>query len=98
MLQTYGLGVEQGRGGNELCVGFGDDLVFGPVIALSLPGSAVASLAALPPLDLPLAETLLARARPDRFSRFWPGLRGGRSRSSSSNSRNSPRTARKSGN
>jgi acetyltransferase len=62
VLQTYGLGVVQGRDGNVLCVGFGDDSVFGPVIALSLPGSAVASLIALPPLDLPLAEALLARA------------------------------------
>jgi acetyltransferase len=45
-----------------LCAGFGDDPIFGPIITLGTPGSALASTVALPPLDLPLAEALLARA------------------------------------
>ena len=72
VLQTYGLGLGQGDGDTELCVGFGDDPVFGPVVALGTPGSALASTVALPPLDLPLAEALLARA-PAQFQLLVSG-------------------------
>ena len=72
VLQTYGLGLEQGNGETELCAGFGDDPVFGPIITLGTPGSALASTVALPPLDLPLAEALLARA-PAQFQPLVSG-------------------------
>ena len=47
VLQTYGLALEQGSGETELCAGFGDDPVFGPLVVLGTPGSALASTIAL---------------------------------------------------
>ena len=62
MLQTYGISLEHAEGETELCLGVGDDAIFGPIVALGMAGSAIASTVALPPLDLPLAEAFLARA------------------------------------
>ena len=61
-LETYGIALEHELGAPELCIGIGEDPVFGPLVALSAMDSAVAGVVALPPLDMPLAHSLLLRA------------------------------------
>ncbi|HEV7873223.1 MAG TPA: GNAT family N-acetyltransferase [Enterovirga sp.] len=62
ILQAYGIRVESGGTAPHLFVGLLDDAVFGPVIAVAPAEGDEAGVVALPPLDLLLARTLLARA------------------------------------
>jgi acyl-CoA synthetase (NDP forming)/RimJ/RimL family protein N-acetyltransferase len=62
VLHLYGIALEPFTGEPDLGVGIGDDPTFGPVIVLGTPDSSLALEAALPPLDLPLARALVARA------------------------------------
>jgi len=59
----------------ELIVGLADDPTFGPVIAFGQGGTAVEVIAdkalALPPLDLELARTLIARTRVSRILKAY---------------------------
>jgi acetyltransferase len=65
---THGFLVQrQIRRARELAITLGDDAVFGPVLGFGLGGSAGAilgeSVVDLPPLNLPLAQALIARSR-----------------------------------
>jgi acetyltransferase len=62
VLEAYGIALAPAEAQAQIRIGIAEDRTFGPVIVLGSTESDVAAHIALPPLDLPLAEALLARA------------------------------------